>query len=162
MSSEQEKGIINKIKNNNWWISILLAIPIGILANVLTPAIQDKYSKYSENAAIKRIERIKTEYTAAKYYSENREEFSIYMSSVIIKMTMIGTITTIAVAFFTFAQSFINRLRKVKLNFTQWIYSVIILFVAISIYSIAREALREYDNVKNFKEYEKMILKEFE
>jgi len=165
---KQEKGFISRMKNNNWWISLLLAIPIGILANILTPVIQEKYSKYSENAAAKRIERMKTEYNEAKYYSENKEEFSIYMSSTIIQMTMIGAFTTIASGFLFFVQILIRRFVPFKRSrdslrtYMDLTFFVIILFVSILIFSIGRVTLRDYENVRNFKENEKMILKEFE
>jgi H+/gluconate symporter-like permease len=175
-NSNEEKGFVSGIKNNNWWISLLLAIPIGIFVNIITPAIQDKYSEYSEKAAISRIERIKAEYNDAKYFSENKEEFSIHMSSKIIQMTMIGAFTTIASAFLFLAQFLINKLQKKyssriyerknnlkELNmFINLIFFGIMLIVAILIFNIGRGTLRDYENVKNFKEYEKMIIKELE
>lgn len=160
--SQSQTGFISWLKNNNWWISLILAIPLAIIANLITPLVSDRISNYSEKNAIERISSLKEEYNEVKYYHENKTELTLYLNHAIIQMTVIGAFTTIASALLFFIQGiakkiFPNRSNIPKISGFSVFFSIM-LIVPVLIFTIGNKAIKTYNNVKNYEKYEKVIL----
>lgn len=65
----------------NWVLSLfigaILSIPVGVLTNLLTPAIQDKFEKNALSTNKKKLERLKKERNEVKELHDNPLLFSV-------------------------------------------------------------------------------------
>ncbi|MFM2584786.1 hypothetical protein [Vibrio campbellii] len=80
---------INWIKDVNWAISLLAAIPLSVLANLLTPNIQNWLGRRSEKRSKKRLKQLEEQRETFIKYNENRTLFLIESTSVVLKVIVL-------------------------------------------------------------------------
>jgi hypothetical protein len=65
--------------DNGFWLSLILAIPIGILVNILTRPIDRLLDSHVRFRALRRKKNTQQEYERVKRYLEHREDFYEFM-----------------------------------------------------------------------------------
>lgn len=76
--------------STEFWIGIVLSIPIGIFTALLTPWFQKLFDNWNQSKLIKNQRSAKAEYEAVKYYKNNKDDLTHYYLNVVIKTTFIG------------------------------------------------------------------------
>ena len=137
------------------WISIALAIPLSILANLLTPRIQAWLDSRSKQRSLQRthqrLAEIEEELTIAKSYRDDRAFFHEYLFSVIIKTTFLSAGCGIAaIALSVIPTSFLHQMAEpVRLILDNAVKLLAFLFLML-IVSISAVAIRRINQVRYY------------
>lgn len=67
------------LKDINWALSLLAAIPLSIVANMITPKVQNWFGRRSGDKARKRIDELEHELDNIEKFIENKENFYLYL-----------------------------------------------------------------------------------
>jgi hypothetical protein len=148
-----------EVMDINLWISIAVAIPLAIIANLATPKIQAWFDKREKKKSLKRTKQIKTEYLEIKPFYEDRALFREYMLWIVIKATFIGSMVSILAAIFVMfpiimEQFIFDMIRNVFISIAQFIS----LTGALMIVNICGKALRIYTKIQNYEEYKNAVI----
>lgn len=165
VTSEQNK----KRDRSNFWLGLLLSIPLSIFANLITTPVQNMISRYNEESARQRVLQAQVEYRRIESFYLNRSEFHEYLLSVIINTTFITSLTAM-LSYLSFM--LVGLTHKLRLNSSgkkqvfdavrellQGLGFVALIIGALLVINITKEALRTYSNVKNFDSYKQSIPK---
>lgn len=144
--------------NASFFLGLLLAIPIGILTNILTPKCENFLASYNREIADQRRRRQKKELIEVASYARQKEKLLEYFSVVIIKVVLVGSITIAASSFFlTLNEAFrtslgpleflisYNYLFEFSLNASSQIINVV---GALIVLKLCQDALSLYGKVE--------------
>jgi hypothetical protein len=144
----------------SFWLGLLLAIPLAIAANLLTPQIQSWLDERNKNKALARTKDLQTEYELIKSYKTSREDFREYLLWIVIRTTYIGSL----IGIFAGLAFGIPNLFDIVGNYDRgWEIVRSIFFIggqalsilgALLVVNICNNALQVYLKVKNFEAYE--------
>jgi len=136
----------------NLWISVLLAIPLAIIANIYTPRVQYWLESRGQKRSKKRIQQLEVELEELKDFYENPEKFHQYLLGVVIRATYIGSIVGIF-AGITYVLSRFAR-EFIHINFVNFIFSIsgqlVSMIGAMMIINVCSSAIRIITNMKNY------------
>lgn len=165
--------------NIDLWISIALAIPLAVVANILTPKFQKRVDSYLQNYSKVRIKqkikdkelqlsKLQEEVLELKIYRDNKAEFNNVLLIALIKIAIYGAMLSLYNGMF-FALKYLSiahvDLGKTALDTLSLFVQFSTLLVAVIIFNTCSKALRTYNKVKNFDDYEnksKLIIKQLE
>lgn len=150
---------------SDFWLGLLLAIPIGIFSNLITPRLQKLLDRFNHKRAIGRKTDLQKEYEKIKYFAENREAYREYLLVVVIKTTFISAFAScIITIYFAFSELTTFAIDSYNINdyFSPSRLRFIISYVvslcsSLLIFNIASSALKIRSKVNNFVEYEKAV-----
>lgn len=74
------------LKQINWLVSLVVGIALSILANLLTPYVQNWLATHSTGRALKRIGELEEELKEVSFYAESPAELSAYLLSSIMRL----------------------------------------------------------------------------
>ena len=140
-----------------FWIGLAVSIPLAIIANLMSPKIQIWIDNRSKIGTLKKTKRLKEDYLKAKYYIEHRDEFREYLLFIIIRTTYIAFIVGIISGFGALSPELIR-----PYSIGSAVYSIaqmFSIFGALAIVRICSLAIRNYNKIKNFKDYEQFVIK---
>jgi hypothetical protein len=140
----------------NLWLSLLLAIPLSILANIVTPFVQRWLDKFNEKRVLERTKGLQKEYEQVKHFAEDRSEFKEYLLWVVIRTTLVGSL----VGIFSQALNAVGNILYVG-GILYAISQVIGIIGSIMVINLCSDALKIYSKVQRFDEYQKFVVKEF-
>ena len=81
-----------------FWIGLLVSIPIAIATNLVTPKIQRWLDRNNKRKALEKTKNLLAEFNEVEIYRNNPHEFTQYLIYVGIKITFIGSLVGIIVA----------------------------------------------------------------
>jgi hypothetical protein len=145
--------------DTQFWLGLILSVPIGILTGLYTPKIQKWLESRGKEKAEIELRQAKEELEAIEKYVSNPHEFTQYLIKTAIVTTFIGSLPgLLGGVFFLSAQA----LEAVGFTFLHSIRSVLYLFGQLAatvgsliIINICRPALSTWTKVKNFDEFKK-------
>lgn len=165
--------------NIDLWISVALAIPLAVVANILTPKIQNRFDTYLQNYSKVRtkqkikdkelqLTKLQQEILELKVYRDNKAEFNNVLLIALIKIAIYGAMLSLYNGMF-FALKYLSiahvDLGKAALDTLSLFVQLSTLVVAVIIFNTCSKSLRTYSKVKNFADYEnksKLIIKQLE
>lgn len=86
------------LKDINWLVSLIVAVPLSIAANLLTPYIRDWYAKRSSERAKKRIAEVEAEHKEISLYLESKDGLILLLLSTILRVLVMFSLAS-AIAF---------------------------------------------------------------
>ena len=152
----------------NFTLSILLAIPIGIAANLLTPKFQSWLERRSEEGRAKRREQLDDEYKRVKNFNENRPDYYVFLLVVSLRVTFLYAIRSIFNTvihmvpnsidlYFQFGEMSRHDFKMIIWRVTSILDSLITLVIVLMVINLVKDALNVAMKVRDFDEYEKEI-----
>jgi hypothetical protein len=149
---------------SEFWIGILLSIPIGIATSLITPWIQRKIDERDKRRSLAATNRLVQEYERIRTFRSNPEQFTQYLVQVAIRTTFTGAFVAVfAGTMFALGQAlntlhFKGAIDADYLRNTVFLLAQIVsLFGSLLIINICRPALRAWTKLQNFDEYAKSV-----
>ncbi len=130
--------------NSSFWLGLAAAIPLSIVANLLTPKIQQWLSKRSESKYAKRVAELRSEYERVEKLTKNPDALHTYLLQQIL-----------FIAFFT--SSVIAITGVLSFAMATSLGKLIEISGAISIARFCIEAIRDANRVRKFDRYKERI-----
>lgn len=119
-----------------WWIPILIAIPIGIATNIITPRVQNWLATRSLKQTSKRISQLKAELDIVIFYQANTQKLYLKSANVVFLILFLITINStfnILAEMFSYTWFIINESLKITHNtnyFSIYLINFLILLVS--------------------------------
>nr|WP_154982883.1 hypothetical protein [Paenibacillus xylanexedens] len=85
-----------------WWLNLVLTIPLAILGTIATQKLQTWQVKRKNKKLSKKVSKLTKEYSYVKKYKLNREEYREFLLIEIIKLIGLIVSTAIVAIFFLF------------------------------------------------------------
>lgn len=142
-----------------FWIGLLLSIPIAIATNLATPRIQKWLEVSSKKRAVEKTKDLQEEYQRILVYVNNPDEFTSYLLFVVIRTTLIGSVVGIISGLAYVAGQLSSSLFYVY-EISGFIYAaaqIISIIGALMIVNICRTAASTWYKVKNFDRYQQTV-----
>ncbi|MBF5032422.1 hypothetical protein IRY44_21950 [Micromonospora sp. ANENR4] len=146
-----------------WWLALLLAVPIGIATNLLTPQIAKVGARYNSRLRRRLDERTQRQRQRAEEYVDDPSSYESYLMLAILRTTLIYAIGGVVSSPFALAAySVPNR------NLGAWFYLWDVLFgisqlvnlvATIAVLNIAREAMKTVSVVRNIRAERRQALR---
>jgi hypothetical protein len=144
-----------------FWLGLILAIPIGILTNIYTPKFEEILSGRNKELAKKRRIRLSKEQEEIEHYSKNRQEFFEYLIVTSLKAAFIGSISgLVSGSLFALASStslvlvfglpYVSDLLQITRSLLSILGQLINLIGTLIVITIYREAFSKFEKVKGF------------
>jgi len=151
--------------NIDLWISIALAIPLAIVANLFTPKLQrwldarlerSKKAKIEKKEAARQLQlyNLRKELLEVSKYHDNKNELNQLFLVSLIKVAMYGAIGTIYGITFPFMGD-LTSLNGVSGIMARTGAQITALTVSMFIFMTCTQAMRVHKKVRDFEEYEK-------
>lgn len=169
--TENNTGKNQKKKGDRttFWLGLLLAIPLSILANLLTTPVQNAIARYNDERARQRVVQLQAEYKRIELLYGNRSDFHEYLLSVIINTAFVTSLTA-SMSYLLFMSVGVlhrlgpktlrlKRLLDVLRELFQGLGFAVLLVGSLLVVNISKEALRTYYNVRNFDSYKQSVPK---
>jgi hypothetical protein len=145
---------------SEFWIGILLSIPIGIATSLITPWIQRKIDEQDKRRSLAATGRLVQEYERIRAFRSDPHEFTQYLVQVVIRTTFTGALVAVfAGLMVALGQATIPLRRSIAfdVDFVRTAIFILAQFVSLLgsllIINICRPALRAWTKLKNFDEY---------
>jgi hypothetical protein len=142
------------------WLSLILAIPLAVIGNILTRPIENYLDSHIRSRALRRTRATRQEYERVKRYREHREEFYEFMLR---SLVWIGTWTATlifgvgGILLITLTDS---SLLGISEEFRQALFVLCIVGLIVCHLMVIRRHNRALDmayRVRNFSEYESRV-----
>ena len=133
-----------------FWLGLVAAVPLSIVANLITPYIQRWLESKSEQAASKKTLRTRAEYEQISVYRNNPTEFTQYLIFVAVQIAALSAAIGVIFGLLDFIGFTFSMLGQRGTEFFQreWIYAILSavfplfsIFGSLLIFQIARTAL---------------------
>ena len=93
---------LNKVMNEvNWLVSLLVAIPLSIAGNLLTPRFQNWRSRKSRTSALRRLATVEKELKQAERLASNPSYLNSYLLVSLLAVLVLFSISNVINGFFT-------------------------------------------------------------
>jgi hypothetical protein len=149
---------VSEYVSGEFWLGLILGIPLAILANILTRPVQSRLDSRIRSRALRRVRDTQREYEEAKRYREHREEFYEFMlRSLVWMVTWTGSMI---LGLSTFLLVYLADLRHLSEELRLIVGSIVLLCVAVSAFMVRSwrsRALNTAYRVRNFPEYESRV-----
>ena len=161
---EKGKNIVPAQLRASWWLAILLAIPLSIIANLVTPHIQEWLNYRTEAQAIERVAILNEEYLLTEKFSNDEVLLTNYLISVVIKAALYLSFTLMINYILGFIINYLDRITIASTihSHERWRYWNIIVFLGrglhtliaiigmLLILNLCLDGLEMYTNVEQF------------
>ncbi|EPH3099971.1 hypothetical protein RG265_001153 [Providencia stuartii] len=149
------------------WISILLAIPLSIVSNMLTPKITAWYEKLANknkkikleksiSRKIKQLNKLENEYKKITQYRNDKHYFNQLLLVTIIKVSLAAAMATMYGVIILLTEK-APYLPTPILTLTSILMALVIMISCLSIMKLCNDVLNMYKKIKNFPDYEENI-----
>lgn len=136
----------------SFWIGLVLAIPLSIAGNMMTPRAQQWLSQRSSTRRHKRHERLVSEFEQVRKFADDRARFNTYLLTVVLAATFVGSAVAIASGA-VWAVAYVTGSDQVLFSFGQ----VIGVLGAIFISKVCVDAMRVSARVSDFQAYKASV-----
>lgn len=149
------------------WITILLAIPLSIAGNILTPKITAWYEKRSNKSKkikleksrsrkINQLNKLKKESQKVTEYYDNQQSFNQLLLITIIKISLSAALAIMYGALILLMEK-APYFSGSYLAFPSVLLALVIMLSCLSIMKLCNDALNIHKKIKNFPDYDKNI-----
>ncbi len=126
-----------------FWIGLALAIPLSVLANLLTPAAQRWFDRRNQARLARHAGDLREEYELIRSFVRDRSRLNSFLLAAVIRSTLIGSLVGIITGM-VFAAASIAYLGGIPNAFGQ----VLAVIGAIMVVRISSDGLRAWAKVK--------------
>ena len=143
-----------------FWIGSLLAIPLGIIASLLTPWIVKTINNRTYRNRQKNLENARKEYEQICEFYKNKQDLSIYYLNVVVKTTLLSAFMALASGLLLAGGQIVMMAFDIDRKYSGILFGLaqlVNLFGSIAIVSICKPALNIWNKIRNFKEYEEEL-----
>lgn len=138
--------------NSSFWLGLAAAIPLSIIANLVTPRIQNLLSKRSEAKSAKRIAELRAEYERVLALTKNADELHTHLLQNILFITFFTAFFgAISGALFAVGSFLPNSPQLFQLG------QLIAVAGAVGVARICIDAIRDTNRVRKFDSYKARI-----
>jgi uncharacterized protein YybS (DUF2232 family) len=134
----------------SWWLALILAIPISIVANLLTPNVEHWLSQRSESAARQALKEAETERKRIEILRSDKSQLTALLTATVVKVavyTAILGIFNFPVSLFV-QQMMMRRFSRgvglLSLQVLQMLFNIVVFLLIIN---TCRAALSTYEQV---------------
>jgi hypothetical protein len=164
----RDGSLVNQLKAS-WWLALLLAVPLSVAANLITPYIQDWLSLRNEGLALDRITELKTEYLKVERYASNPELLNTYLISLVLESALylsfvmiINHITGFLVGIgqpliYAHLKSGVTSKWRLILYALRPLHTSVAIIGLLLILNLCKEGLSTYSKVQQFETYKAKI-----
>ena len=146
---------------SEFWIGVLLSIPIGIATSLITPWIQRKIDEQDKRRSLAATGRVVQEYERIRAFRADPHEFTQYLVQVVIRTTFTGAFVAVfAGLMVALGQATIPLRSAFNVDYVDFVRTAIFILAqfvsllgSLLIINICRPALRAWTKLKNFDEY---------
>lgn len=149
------------------WITILLAIPLSIAGNILTPKITAWYEKHSNKSKkikleksrsrkIDQLDKLKKERDKITQYKNDKHYFNQLLLVTIIKVSLTAAMTVMYGVIILLIDK-APRIPEPLLTIASILLSLVIMISCLSIMKLCNDALSMHKKIKNFPDYDKSM-----
>jgi uncharacterized FlgJ-related protein len=146
------KFILDIVLDYKFLIGIFLAVPLSVIANLLTPRIEKFLSNHSNKYKRKQTIKVRKEYQQIKIFKENRDVFLEYLIIFVVKILVLGFFAISIYFLFNNPSSPLSFPRAFVALFNS--FTLIMLLIAVN---LGLKVLDIYENVKNFDSYQESL-----
>lgn len=139
----------------SFWIGLLIAIPLSILANILTPRAQKWLDRRSETKQSKRAGTLRSEHAQVAALVEDQRKLHTYLLMVVVRATYIGSLVGIITGLIWAVNSFISYN-----EFISGAAQILAVFGAIMIVRVCGEGMQVALKVQNYPSYKERVEKQ--
>lgn len=155
-------GLLELFAQVNWIISLLMAILLSIIANLVTPSIRNWYAKFSKKRSSARVEVLKSELEEMSKYANSPSELSLLVSysilQVLVFFSIASAIATLATIMPFMSENISYQTQFIIEIFSPLYYLLSSLFYLLGVF-MAQKTLRIISRIRNFDEYKSNIEK---
>lgn len=155
-------GLLELFAQVNWIISLLMAILLSIIANLVTPSIRNWYAKFSKKRSSARVEVLKSELEEMSKYANSPSELSLLVSysilQVLVFFSIASAIATLATIMPFMSENISYSTQCIIEIFSPLYYLLSSLFYLLGVF-MAQKTLRIISRIRNFDEYKSNIEK---
>ena len=155
-------GLLELFAQVNWIISLLMAILLSIIANLVTPSIRNWYAKFSKKRSSARVEVLKSELEEISKYANSPSELSLLVSysilQVLVFFSIASAIATLATTMPFMAENMSYSTQFIMEIFSPLYYLLSSLFYLLGVF-MAQKTLRIISRIRNFDKYKSNIEK---
>ena len=151
----------------SFWVGLMIAIPLAIFANLVTPIVKRKIDGAGEKKLKAKRKTLEEEYNQIQNYLKKPSLLTSYLISIVIKTTFVG--------------AFVGIIAGVMQLFRQWldgsdafsfmwdvhdVFNFILIIISVSvsvvIFQLCGDGIRAYNRVNRFEEYKVRYQKQIE
>lgn len=134
--------------SSDFWLGLLLSIPLSILANILTPKLESLWAHHSQRRAKKRLQKLRRDLDAVQRYRDDSQTFTEYLLITVIKVAYVtGSAGVVAILVNTFID-------KAFAVFASRLLSIL---AGLLIVRVSSQALDTFQRVRNDDDLQKEI-----
>lgn len=138
--------------DSSFWVGILLAVPLAIISNLLTPKVQAWLAERGSTKLAKRHDKLRADYSKVKQYKDDRTALNTFLITSVLEATFIGSAIGI-VAGMIFGLNFLVGLGGPFIAFGQFLAAA----GAVAIVQVCLEAMRVSNRARGFAEYKARV-----
>lgn len=97
--------------SGDFWLGLLLSVPLSIAANVVSPAVQRWVERFSQTRAQARQDKIEEEERRAKEFVADRGRFREYLLFTMIKLYLTGALISLFAGLFFVAPTLFQAIQ---------------------------------------------------
>ena len=156
----------------SWWMGLVLAIPLSIVANLLTPPIQEWLTTKSNTASVRRLHEVERETSRIAAFHKDKLSLTNYLLLAITKSGLYLALVMILNHFLGLLMMYIYssktyktgdiKVMEVSLNVARTLHGLIAIFGLILILNLCKEAVSTYTKVHNFEQYQLEVQEEIQ
>jgi ABC-type multidrug transport system permease subunit len=153
--------IFDALNKVDLWLSVLLAIPIGIGVNLVSPRILRWYEKRVEKSSKVRIEKhignrrkqlnkLELDIKKISRYHENRSILNGFILIQLIRILFISAFAVIYCASLTFAERFADGILD---NILSLLVQIVVLMTSSLVFFLCKNTIEDYGKVYNYEKF---------
>jgi hypothetical protein len=143
----------------NFWVGVAIAIPFSILANLLTPKVQQWFAKRNVTKSIKRLNILENEYNLILKLSSNSGELQTHLLESVL---VIALTTSIFGVFMGLLWAIDFLLPELLPYATPFFVPILLITASILITQECFKALKTLLKVRNFEKYQNEVLNQID
>jgi len=136
-------------------VGLVLAIPLAVVANLITPRVQGWIDKRSRRAMQKKSFRLQEEYLRIAQLRSTREGLSEHLLTVLLRVALVGALFGVVTSA-VYALGYLFQMQYAFVAAAQ----VFAILGSLIVLGICTTAFKEHAKVKNFVEYRDFVEKE--
>ena len=138
--------------DTSFWIGLVLAVPLAVVGNLLTPRAQKWLSRRSTVRLDKRRQVLRKEFERVQLLAADSAKFNAYLLTVVVAATFVGSVVAVCSGAIA-AIAYVSNSDRLLFAFSQFTA----IFGGIFIASICQEAIRTSARVRDFADYKSSI-----
>lgn len=134
--------------STDFWLGLLLSIPLSVLANILTPKLETLWAHHSQRCAKKRLQKLRRDLDAVQRYRDDSQAFTEYLLITVIKVAYVtGSVGVFSIIVNTFVPGSFSSIASRLLS----------ILAGLLIVRVSSQAIDTSQRVRNYDDFQKAI-----